>query len=167
MRIPRGLIIAVMLLVLVVIQTSLFGQIRFIAPDLMMLASILLALTRFRSEWVLGIAFLSGLVVDLLGSSVLGLRAVVFTIAASIALRTRERAEIGRPATALWAGVISLIGVILLIVIGTLFGQSTLLGPEVFDRVLVVPIANMLLAAMFAPMFVRMVDGDSTAFRYS
>ena len=167
MRIPRGLIIAVILLVLVVIQTSLFGQIRFIAPDLMMLASILLALTRFRSEWVLGIAFLSGLVVDLLGSSVLGLRAVVFTIAASIALRTRERAEIGRPATALWAGVISLIGVVLLIVIGTLFGQSTLLGPEVFDRVLVVPIANMLLAAMFAPVFVRLVDGDATAFRYS
>ena len=167
MRIPRGLIIAVILLVLVVIQTSLFGQIRFIAPDLMMLASILLALTRFRSEWVLGIAFLSGLVVDLLGSSVLGLRAVVFTIAASIALRTRERAEIGRPATALWAGVISLIGVVLLVVIGTLFGQSTLLGPEVFDRVLVVPIANMLLAAMFAPVFVRLVDGDSTAFRYS
>lgn len=167
MRIPRGLIIAVILLVLVVIQTSLFGQIRFIAPDLMMLASILLALTRFRSEWVLGIAFLSGLAVDLLGSSVLGLRAVVFTIAASIALRTRDRAEIGRPATALWAGVISLIGVVLLIVIGTLFGQSTLLGPEVFDRVLVVPIANMLLAAMFAPVFVRLVDGDSTAFRYS
>ena len=167
MRIPRGLIIAVILLVLVVIQTSLFGQIRFIAPDLMMLASILLALTRFRSEWVLGIAFLSGLVVDLLGSSVLGLRAVVFTIAASIALRTRERAEIGRPATALWAGVISLIGVVLLVVIGTLFGQSTLLGPEVFDRVLVVPIANMLLAAMFAPVFVRLVDGDATAFRYS
>ena len=167
MRIPRGLIIAVTLLVLVVIQTSLFGQIRFIAPDLMMLASILLALTRIRSEWVLGIAFLSGLVVDLLGSSVLGLRAVVFTIAASIALRTRERAEIGRPATALWAGLISLIGVVLLVVIGTLFGQSTLLGPGVFNRVLVVPIANMLLAAMLAPVFVRLVDGDATAFRYS
>ena len=167
MRIPRGLLIAVTLLVLVVIQTSLFGQIRFVAPDLIMLASILLALTRIRSEWVLGIAFLSGLVVDLLGSSVLGLRAVVFTLAASVALRTRERAEIGRPATVLWAGLISFIGVILLIVIGTLFGQSTLLGPEVFDRVLVVPIANMVLAAMFAPMFVRMVDGDATAFRYS
>ena len=165
MRIPQGLIIAVILLVLVVIQTTLFGQIRFIAPDLMMLASILIALTRIRSEWVLGIAFLSGLIVDLLGSSVLGLRAVVFTIAASVALRTRERAEIGRPATALWAGLISLIGVILLIVIGTLFGQSTLLGPEVFARVLVVPIANMLLAAMFAPVFVRLVDGDTTAFR--
>ena len=165
MMIPRGSIIAVILLVLVVIQTTLFGQIRFIAPDLMMLASILIALTRIRSEWVLGIAFLSGLIVDLLGSSVLGLRAVVFTIAASVALRTRERAEIGRPATALWAGLISLIGVILLIVIGTLFGQSTLLGPEVFARVLVVPIANMLLAAMFAPVFVRLVDGDTTAFR--
>lgn len=167
MRIPQGLIIAVILLVLVVIQTTLFGQIRLITPDLMMLASILIALTRIRLEWVLGIAFLSGLIVDLLGSSVFGLRAVVFTIAASVALQTRERAEIGRPAMALWAGLISLIGVILLIVIGTLFGQSTLLGPEVFERVLVVPIANMLLAAIFAPVFVRLVDGDTTAFRYS
>lgn len=167
MRIPKALIIAALLIAAVVIQTTLFGQLRIGSPDLMMLFAILLALTRIRPELVLGLAFLSGLLVDLLGSSLLGLRAVVFTVVAYIALRTRERAEIGRFATALWAGILSLVGVLLLVLLGTLFGQTSLLGPDVARRILVVPAANLLLAALLAPLFVRVVDGDTTAFRYS
>jgi rod shape-determining protein MreD len=155
------------LLFALVIQTTLFGQIRFISPDLVMLVAILLALTRIRPELVIGTAFLAGLLVDLLGSSLLGLRAVVFTTVAYIALRTRERAEIGRYATALWAGILTLIGVILLVLIGTLFGQTSLLGPDVASRLLVVPLANLVLAGLLGPLFVRIVDGDTTAFRYS
>ena len=167
MRFPRGLIVATVLIAAVVIQTTLFGQLRIVSPDLVMLVVILLALTRIRSELVLGTAFLSGLLVDLLGSSLLGLRAVVFTVVAYVALRTRERAEIGRFATALWAGILSLLGVLLLVLIGTLFGQSSLLGPDVVNRILIVPLANMLFAALFAPLFVRLVDGDTTALRFS
>ena len=167
MRIPKALIIAALLIAAVVIQTTLFGLLRIGSPDLMMLFAILLALTRIRPELVLGLAFLSGLLVDLLGSSLLGLRAVVFTVVAYIALRTRERAEIGRFATALWAGILSLVGVLLLVLLGTLFGQTSLLGPDVARRILVVPAANLLLAALLAPLFVRVVDGDTTAFRYS
>jgi len=167
MRFPRGLIVATVLIAAVVIQTTLFGQLRIVSPDLVMLVVILLALTRIRSELVLGTAFLSGLLVDLLGSSLLGLRAVVFTVVAYVALRTRERAEIGRFATALWAGILSLLGVLLLVLIGTLFGQSSLLGPDVVNRILMVPLANMLFAALFAPLFVRLVDGDTTALRFS
>ena len=167
MRIPKGLTVALLLLFAVVIQTTLFGQIRFISPDLVMLVVILLALTRIRPELVIGTAFLAGLLVDLLGSSLLGLRAVVFTTVAYIALRTRERAEIGRYATALWAGILTLIGVLLLVLIGTLFGQTSLLGPDVASRLLVVPLANLVLAGLLGPLFVRIVDGDTTAFRYS
>jgi rod shape-determining protein MreD len=166
-RIPRGLTVALILLFALVIQTTLFGQIRFISPDLVMLVAILLALTRIRPELVIGTAFLAGLLVDLLGSSLLGLRAVVFTTVAYIALRTRERAAIGRYATALWAGILTLIGVILLVLIGTLFGQTSLLGPDVASRLLVVPLANLVLAGLIGPLFVRVVDGDTTAFRYS
>jgi len=166
-RIPKGLTVALLLLFAVVIQTTLFGQIRFISPDLVMLVVILLALTRIRPELVIGTAFLAGLLVDLLGSSLLGLRAVVFTTVAYIALRTRERAEIGRYATALWAGILTLIGVLLLVLIGTLFGQTSLLGPDVASRLLVVPLANLVLAGLLGPLFVRIVDGDTTAFRYS
>lgn len=167
MRIPRGLMIAAVILVAIVVQTTLFSRVDFITPDLVMLTSILLALTRVRPEAVLGIAFLSGLVVDLLGSSLTGLRAVVFTIVAYLAVRTRERASIGRPATAIWAGAHTLLGVLLLVLVGTLFGQTNLLGPDVGVRILVVPLTNTLLAGIGAPAFVRLVDKDSTAFRFS
>lgn len=167
MRIPRGLIVGAIILVAVVVQTTVFGQLDVITPDLVMLVAILLALTRIRPEAVLGIAFASGLVVDLLGSSLTGLRAVVFTIVAYLALRTRERATIGRPATAIWAGAHTLLGVLLLVLVGTLFGQTNLLGPDVGILVLVVPLANTLVAGIIAPLFVRVIDGDTTAFRFS
>lgn len=167
MRLPRGLMVATILVVALVVQTTLFGQLRIISPDLVMLFSILLALTRIRSEFILGTAFLAGLLVDLLGSSLLGLRAVVFTVVAYVALRTRERAEVGRFATAIWAGVLSLLGVLLLVLIGTVFGQTSLLGPDIASRILVVPFANLLLAALLAPMFVRLVDGNTMAYRFS
>jgi len=167
MRLPKGLVVGTLLVLAVVVQTTLFGQIRVFAPDLVMLLVILLALTRIRAELILGIAFLSGLLVDLLGSSLLGLRAVVFTTVAYIALRTRHRAEIGRFAAALWAGLLSFTGVVLLLLIGTLFGQTSLLGPDVTSRLFVVPLVNLALAAVFAPLFVRMIDGDTTALRLS
>lgn len=167
MRLPKGLIVATIILVAIILQTTLFGQIDLITPDLVMLVAILLALTRIRPEAVLGIAFAAGLVVDLLGSSLTGLRAVVFTIVAYLALRTRERASIGRPATAIWAGAISFVGVVLLVTIGTLFGQTHLLGPNVGSHIFIVPLANLLVAGLVAPMFVRLVDGDATALRFT
>jgi len=167
MRIPKGLIVATVLLFAVVTQTTVFGQIRFIAPDLVMLVVILLSLTRIRPELMLGTAFLSGLLVDLLGSSLLALRAIVFTTVAYIALRTSERVESGRFAVASWTGILTLIGVVLLVLIGTLFGQTSLLGPNVASRMLVVPLANLLLGGLLGPLFVRLVDGDATAIRFS
>ncbi len=167
MRIPKRLIVVMILLFAVVTQTTLFGRIRFIVPDLVMLVVILLALTRIRPEVILGTAFLSGLLVDLLGSSLLGLRAIVFTTVAYVALRTKERAENFRFAVALWAGIITFIGVALLVLIGTLFGQTSLLGANVASRVLVVPLANLILAGLFGPLFVRLVDGDTAALRFS
>lgn len=167
MRLPRGLVVATAVFIAVVIQTTLFGQIRFVTPDLVMLVVILLGLTRIRPEIVLGVAFSAGLLVDLLGSSRLGLRAIVFTIVAYVAIRTRDRAEIGRPAMALWAGMLTLTGAVLLVLIGTLFGESTLLGPDVLNRILIVPLANLVIAALTAPLFVRIVDGDTTAFRFT
>lgn len=160
---------AVFLIVLVaiVLQTTLFGKVRIIQPDLVLLFAILLGLTRIRPEMVLGIGFVSGLAVDLLGSSLLGLRAMVFTSAAFIAVRTRERAEIGRIAIALWAGLISLAAVVILVVVGTIFGQSTILGEDVVGRIFLVPLANFLVAFVVAPFVVRVVDRDPAALRYS
>ncbi|HLF43198.1 MAG TPA: rod shape-determining protein MreD [Acidimicrobiia bacterium] len=166
MRGRTVLIVVALLLVAVVVQTTLFGRIRLVTPDLVLLLAIVLCLTRIRPEVILAIAFTSGLVVDLLGSSVLGLRAVVFTTVAYLGLRTRDRAEIGRVAVALWAGGLTLVGVVLLMLIGTLFGQSSLLGENTFSRVILVPLANLVIAAALAPLVVRLVDRDKTAFRY-
>lgn len=167
MRLRSTLIIVSLLLIAVIFQTTLFSQTEVFIPDLVMLVVILLALTRLRPEVILGIGFASGLAVDLLGSSVLGLRAIVFTIVAYLAIKTRERADLGRFVTGLWAGLLSLAGATLILVIGTLFGQTVLLGEGVVELLLLVPLANLILAWLFAPLVVRLVDRDTTAFRYA
>lgn len=166
MRLRTILIVGLLLLLALVFQTTLISQIELFTPDLVMLMIIMLCLTKIRPELVLALAFVSGLAVDLLGTAVLGLRAMVFTVVAYFALRTRERADIGRIVTGLWAGFLTLGGVVLLIVVGTLFGQTVLLGEGVVDQLFLVPIANLVLALIFAPLFVRLVDRDPTAFRY-
>ncbi|MCI0424391.1 MAG: rod shape-determining protein MreD [Actinobacteria bacterium] len=167
MRFPKGLMVGTLLLLAIVVQTTLFGQIRVVVPDLVMLVVILLALTRIRPELVLLVAFLSGLVVDLLGSSLVGLRAVVFTTVAYVAIRTRSRAEIGRFATAIWAGLLTFGGLVLTVVIGTLFGQTSLIGPDIGSRLALVPLANLILAGLFSPLMTRLIDRDTGLFRYT
>lgn len=166
MRVRTAIPVLLIVFIALIVQTTLFGRVRVITPDLVLLISILLALTRVRPELVLAVAFSSGLAVDLLGSSLLGLRAIVFTASAFIAIRTRERADIGRIATGIWAGLISLVGVILLVLVATLFGQSSILGEHVASRLVTVPLANALLAFLIAPVLVRWVDHDSAALRY-
>lgn len=160
MRTRRALVVILLFALAIVIQTTLFGRLRIVTPDLVMLVSILLALTRLRPEAVLAIAFTSGLIIDLLGSSLLGLRAIVFTLVAFIAVRTRERAEIGRIPTALWAGGLTFVGVVLLVLIGTLFGETALLGEGVVTKIILVPVANLVIAALVGPLVVRLVNGD-------
>lgn len=167
MRLRTVLLVTTVFLVAIVLQTTLFSQTTVFVPDLVMLVVILLALTKLRPEAVLGTAFLAGLAVDLLGSSLLGLRAMVFTVVAYVALRTRDRADLGRIVTALWAGLLTFAGVVLLLTVGTLFGQTVLLGDGVIDLLVLVPLANILLAWIFAPLMVRLIDRDSTAFRYA
>lgn len=167
MRLRSIITVGLLLVATVVLQTTLFSQTEVFTPDLVMLVVIVLCLTRIRPELLLGLGFVAGLAVDLLGSAVLGLRAIVFTAVAYLAIRTKDRADIGRIITGIWAGLITLAGVVLLIVVGTLFGQTVLLGDGVTDRLVLVPLANLVLALMFAPVLVRIVDRDSTAFRYA
>ena len=167
MRVPRGLVIATLIVMAVVIQTTLFGRLRTVVPDLTLLVVILLALTRTRTELILVVAFGSGLIIDLLGSSLLGLRAIVFSCVAYIAIRTRAQAEIGRFATVIWAGLLTFIGLVLLVVIGTLFGQTNLVSPDIGRRLVLVPVANMILAAFLSGLLVRVVDRDKGIFGYT
>ena len=138
MRCRTALVIGLTVVIAVVIQTTLFGRLRVVTPDLVMLIGIMLALTRIRTEAV-----------------------------AYIAIRTRERAEMGgRVTIALWVGLLTLLGVVLLLLIGTLFGQAALIGEGAVSVMILVPLANVAVAALFAPTFVRLVDRDRTALRY-
>ena len=62
---PHRGVIGLTVVIAVVIQTTLFGRLRVVTPDLVMLIGILLALTRVRTEAVLGFAFLSGLIMGI------------------------------------------------------------------------------------------------------
>lgn len=158
---PRVVIVAlVSLLVVVIVQTTLISRFRFVTPDLVLLLSILFALTSMRREGVLVMAFLAGLVIDLLSSTPLGLRAAVFTIVAFIAIRTVHRVDIGPVAVAIWVGVLTLIGVVLFLVIGTLFGQGGLIGTGLGRRVLFVPLTNLLLSFGLAPVLNRLIPSE-------
>lgn len=159
-------VVTVLLVLAMVLQMSLVRPFPWLAADLVMVTIVMLGLTRIRREVLLAVAFTTGLAVDLLGSSLTGLTAVVLTIVAFAAGRTRERADLGRIVMAIWAGLLTFLGVVSLVVIGTLFGQTSLLGPDVASRVFLVPLVNLLLAAALGPMLVRLVDRDPTALRY-
>jgi rod shape-determining protein MreD len=167
MRIPKAPLVLTMMILVIVVQTTLLGQVRSWAPDLVVLMVILFALTRIRAEFVLLIGFSSGLILDLIGTSLIGLRAVVYTTVAYAAMRTIHYAEIGRVTMGLWAGVLTFMALALVIVLGTLFGQTNVVGPDVGSRMIVIPLLNAGLAALSAPLFVRIVDRDTGIFGYS
>ncbi|MDX1467979.1 MAG: rod shape-determining protein MreD [Acidimicrobiia bacterium] len=167
MRLRAVVVLGLVLLLSLVVQTTLIAQLRYFVPDLVALIVILTALTRIRPEAVLGVAFVAGVTVDLVGSTLVGLRGVVYALVAYVALRTRDRAEIGRVFTALWAGGLTLLTVVLLVLIGLLFGEASVLGSQVMERLITIPLANALLAALLGPVLVRAVDRDTTALRFT
>lgn len=160
MRLRQIVIAVIVLVVAVVVQTTLFSRFRFITPDLVLLISILFATTGLRNEAVLVMSFVGGLVVDLLGSTVLGLRAAVFTLAGYLAIRTVHRADLGPVAVAVWAGAITLVAVVLFLLIGTLFGQGGLIGTGLGRRIVLVPLANLVFTFPLAPALTRILTSD-------
>lgn len=149
-----------LLLVALILQTTLIARFRFVTPDLMMLLAVGFALTSIRREAVLVLAFSAGLAVDMLSSTVLGLRAAVFTIVAYVAIRTAHRVEFGPVAVAVWVGLLTLAAVALFLVVGTVFGQGGVIGTGIGRRLVLVPLANMALSFLVAPMLTRLLNGD-------
>ena len=156
----RTLIVAVLsLLIGIVLQTTLFSRFNFVTPDLVLLLVILFATTEMRHEAVLVFAFLGGLTIDMLSSTPLGLRAAVFTVVGFIAVRTVHRVDLGPVAVALWVGALTLGGVALFLVVGTLFGQGGLVTTGLARRLVFVPLSNLVLSFVVAPALNRLVSG--------
>ncbi len=157
----RPLIVGVAaLLVAVVLQTTLVSRFRFVSPDLVVLVVIVFALSGLRREIILLLAFTGGLVMDLLGPTVLGLRATVATVAAYLAIRTASRVDLGPVAVALWVGAITLASMALFVLIGTLFGQGAVIASGLGRRMALVPLANLVLSFPIASVLTRMMSTD-------
>ncbi|MGH8927669.1 MAG: rod shape-determining protein MreD, partial [Acidimicrobiia bacterium] len=133
-----------------VLQATLFRRFTWLVPDLVVLAVILGTLS-LRAEAALVVGFLAGALVDVsLASSVLGLRALTYTVVAYLAIRTQHRADSGPLAVGVWTGLLTLVSVALLILIGLLFGQSTELGEAMLRRFIEVPVTNLIAGALLA-----------------
>ena len=144
----------------VLLQTTLFAQVRVfeVAPDLVMLAVIATA-RRLDAEPAVLLGFTSGLAMDLLGSSPLGLRALVLTLIAYVTVRTRDRFDINVVATGMAVLLLSLLGVVLIVVIGTLFGEASFQDPDVFRKILLIPVHNLLLSIGVLPLATLVARG--------
>jgi rod shape-determining protein MreD len=112
-----------------------------------------------RREGVLVMAFTGGLIVDLLSSNLLGLRAAVFSVIAFLAVRTVHRVDIGPVAVAIWAGLLTLVGVVLFLLLGTLFGQGGLVATDLGRRLVFVPLSNLVVSFAVAPLLNRLITG--------
>lgn len=159
MRARTLIVAAVSLLVAVVAQTTLFSRFQFVTPDLVLLITIVFATTAMRSELVLLFGFVGGLVVDLLSSTVMGLRAAVFTVVAYLAIRTVHRVDLGPVAVAVWVGLLTLVGVALFLLVGTLFGQGGLVTTGLGRRIVFVPLTNLAMSFLVAPLLNRLIGG--------
>ena len=159
MRSPRPVLIALGLAVFgLILQATLFRRFTWLVPDLVVLVVILATLS-LQAEVALVIGFLAGALFDVsLASSVLGLRALVYTVVAYVAVRTRQRADSGPLAVGIWAGFLSLISVLLVVVVGVLFGQSAELGDAMLRRFIEVPLTNAVCAALLAIPVTRLMQ---------
>jgi len=159
MRSPRPVLMALGLAVVgLILQATLFRRFTWLVPDLVVLVVILATLS-LSAEIALLIGFLSGVLFDVsLASSVLGLRALVYTVVAYLAVRTRQRADSGPLAVGIWAGFLSLISVALVVVVGVLFGQSAELGEAMLRRFIEVPLTNAVCAALLVIPVTRLMQ---------
>lgn len=153
-----------LILLAVLIQTTLFsvGGIRplRVAPDLVMVVTIVAA-RRLDEDAALLVGFTGGVLADLLASSLLGWRALTLTLVAYMASRTRSRLDLSLASGAVVVLVLSLAGVVLLAIVGTLFGQATLTEPDALRRIMLVPGYNFLLAFLVQPLVGRALEGKS------
>ena len=153
-----------LILIAVLLQTTFFatGGIRpfQVAPDLVMVVTIVAA-RWLDDDAALLVGFTGGVLIDLLVSSLLGWRALTITLVAYMAVRARSRFDLGLMSGSLVVLMLSFAGVVLLAVIGTLFGESTLTEPDALRRIMLVPVYNFLLAFLVQPLVGRAMQSRS------
>jgi rod shape-determining protein MreD len=149
---------AVLLIAAVALQTTLFDGLRPLdaAPALTLL--VLIALCRHLPERpALLFGFGSGLVLDLLAESPLGLWALVHTIVAFVVLRLRDRSEDDPLILTVGVFLLTAVGLTVFAVLGTIFGEKTLADSGIVSKIVLPAAYNTLLAAGIFPAVTKML----------
>lgn len=141
----------------IILQTTIINRLQ--EPFFGFSPNLVVVLTILSARWVhpraaLLLGFSAGLFLDLLGGGILGLRALVLTAVAYAAVRATSELPL-RSIVGVWP--ISLLAEVVLFVVGTLAGRGTLLEAELLQRSLVVPLLNLVLAAVLFPLLARVL----------
>ena len=136
------------------LQTTLFVRFRPFdtAPALVLLVVIALA-RHLPAEFALFAGFAAGLLEDLLSQSALGLWALTLTTVAYFVVRARDRMEDESTLLVPLVFILTLGGITLFAVLGTIFGEKTFADAGFVRKILVPSIYNLALAGAVLPFF--------------
>ena len=151
---PRPIVLSLVFVVMaVLVQTTLFRTVRpfDVSADLI-LFSVIACARWMEPEPAVLLGFTGGVLIDLFGIAPLGLQALAFTLVAYTTVRTRDRFDYSALSTGLAVGLLSLMGVLLVAVVGTLFGEGTLGSSDILRILLLVPIYNVIVGLIVLPM---------------
>ena len=149
MRRHKNTLIALgLVLIAIVLQTTLFSQVRplTIAPAVVLLTVI--ACARYlEPEAALLVGFTAGIVSDMVGGSSLGLWAITMTVMAFATVKLRNYEVGGVLVVAAGIFALTFAGQLLYAIVGTLFGQGTINRPDLWKHFLFPALWNVVLAA--------------------
>ena len=149
----------------IILQTTLFDQLALFGayPDVVLLVVILCGRYLDPSLTLL-LGFTAGFSLDLLGTSPIGLLALVLTLVAYTVTRSAEWVDANAITSIFSTLLFSLVGVVLLALIGTLFNQNTTAGEATLRTILLLPVYNTILGFFLAPLVRRALKPRSSAF---
>jgi rod shape-determining protein MreD len=143
--------VAIALLAIVaslVIQTTVFGANGIeplgVAPALVTLVVIAIG-PYVEPEYHLLLGFTAGILADLMGSGTLGLWAMTLTIVAYASSRLRARFNEGVVLSGVLIFSLTLLGQMVFVLLGTLFGQDLVSDSSLVAKILLPPVWNLVL----------------------
>lgn len=144
-------------LVALVLQTAVVGRIQIVgvSPDLLTVA-VAAAAFRLRDNGVLLLGFGGGLLLDVSGTSVIGLWAFAMTLVAWGAVLSRDYGGRGILANGLRILLLTLAGLVAHLVISIAFGEWSLAIWEALRRLIVIPVLNLGVATLLYPVLNRL-----------
>ncbi|KAA3640887.1 MAG: rod shape-determining protein MreD [Armatimonadetes bacterium] len=132
-----------------VIQTTVFGASGIeplgVAPAFVTLVVIAIG-PYVETEYHLLLGFTAGMLADLMGSGTLGLWAMTLTIVAYASARVRARFNEGIVLSGVLIFSLTLLGQVVFVVIGTLFGQNLLSDDSLAAKIILPAVWNLVLA---------------------